>query len=138
MKKKKKVLAAALVSAMLIGSVGASSVYAASSDSGTINNVTCSASVVYTKNSAGTNNGATATTRYGAPASIKAKATVYYNDRYGNLTSKSSGYAVNTIGGVSATASADGLGTVCGGKGEHYVGYGSYTWTPTTTIGKTK
>ena len=138
MKKIKKILAAALVSTMLVSSVCAPSVFAASSDSGTVNGVSCYASIRYTTNSSGTQNGAVATTSYGASSDgIMAKATVYYYDKYNAFLSKTSGEAVNTIGGVSATASANGLGTVCGGKGNHYVKYGAYTWGPTTTIGKT-
>ena len=136
-KKTKKILAAALVSAMLVSSVGAAPVFAASSISGTLNGISCSGSVYYVKNSGGVADGVGASTSFGAGnATIKATAKLYYKvngtKRVKTLTSTSSG------GGTSATVRTNDEGTVYGGKGTHYVKFGDYAWNPSdTTIGVT-
>lgn len=78
--------------------------------------------------------GATATTTFSRPGTIKATAIAYYaanGKEYYSVDSRS-----NNMGGASVTVTKkiDGA-NVTGGKGEHYVKYGDLSWTPTTTIG---
>lgn len=130
----KMILATALLSATMVSSMGATPVFAATSVSETLNNVTCSGSIVYSRNSSGVANGVTAMTGYGASASISATAIAYYN--YGGTTRHTNPVTrTNTAGGVSATASADGLGTIKGGTGTHTVSITNSSWTGNTQIG---
>lgn len=135
--KTKKILMSALISAMLISSVGATSVSAASSTSGTLNGVSCSGSVYYVQNAGGVTDGVAATTSFGGGGTIKATAWVYYKVNGTSKDPKSS-TTTSSGGGTLAIVRTNDLGTVYGGKGTHYVKFGDYIWSPVdTTIGVT-
>lgn len=80
---------------------------------------------------------AVAVTAFGrSNSTISATATVYWwwGTRQGSDTASDS----SSAGGVSAKAvKSMGGADVVGGKGDHFVAYGAYTWTNTTSVGTT-
>lgn len=125
----KKIMGAALLSAMIMSSTHA---YAASSVSGSINGVSCSGRISYATTPAGVPNGVRATTTCGANGTVKARATVYFKKK-GKKNSITTAIT-SSIGGVSITANTNDVGNVYGGKGYHYAQYKSGTWQPSNTI----
>lgn len=132
----KKIMAITMALSMMLGTKGATPIFAASNVNGTINGVSCSGRIEYAKTPAGTVNGARAVTTFGPAGTITATATVYYKvgtKKYSKTSSNSS-----SMGGVSAVANTNDIGNVYGGKGTHKVVFGAYTWKPSsTTIGTT-
>lgn len=137
MKKIKKILAAALVSASLFSSVGAFNAFAASQQTGYINGIACTATLAYVYAPGGAANGVRASTAFGPIAtSIYAKATVYY--KVNGVKYKNSASNTATQGGVSATAYNNDVGNVYGGKGYHVIRYSTFSpWYANTSIGET-
>lgn len=131
---KKKVITC-LLSGIIACQFMVSPVYAASSETGTLDGHTCRGTVVYSRTSSGDCNGVTASTTFSVGGSLKATATVYY--KYGGIKYTSSVSDGASGLGVSATAKTNDIGTVYGGKGVHHVTYGAYSWDTTTTIGTT-
>jgi hypothetical protein len=130
----KKILATVLLSATMVSSLSATTVFAKSTEKGNLNGVACSGSIAYVKTPAGVPNGVKATTAFGPSAkTIKATAVVCYksgnNKKY--IIAKNS----DCQGATSATASTNDVGNVYGGRGHHYIKFGAYSWEEDTYIG---
>lgn len=133
--KVKKLLCAVMLSAMLVASLGATTVYAGSTISDSHNGISLGGSVRYASAPSGTVNGITATTTCGPANYLYAKAVVCYKvagNKYTNSATNSS-----AGGGTSATATTNDVGVVYGGIGTHSVRVSGWEWNnKTTSIGE--
>lgn len=132
----KKIAAMLMAATVMVGTLGSGTAFAASSKSGKLRGITCNGRVEFVYTPAGTANGVSAITTFGAGGTLTAKATVYYKKNGKRFTRTSSDCSAG--GGVSAIAYTNDDGNVYGGKGIHKVVFGAYTWAPSATqIGTT-